>query len=139
MKKLVQILGLASTITLSSGAYSQTEKYVNIEKVERKSRELENAAKNFGVSSVYTNPTSIPFDSLDSKTKNRVWQMLSNQYEIKVEQYENALKDYEACQKENLQKEEALKLLNEELDKLKKENGELKKPVHSEEDKPKKK
>ena len=108
-------LGIAGGLLSAGNSYSQSEKnekYVSIENIEKKSRELENAAKTFEVSTIYTNPTSIPFDSLDAKTKNRSWSILSNQYEIQTEQYENALKDYESLKSEKVKLEEDFKNLD---------------------------
>ncbi|MDP2672296.1 MAG: hypothetical protein Q8O84_00595 [Nanoarchaeota archaeon] len=127
MKNLLYAVGFLGASLAAGDSYSQTkENYVKIEKVEIKSRELENAAKNFTLSNVYTTPTSIPFDSLDEKTKNRVWQMLSNQYEVKTEQLENELKDCEGYKVQNAKLEETVKTLSADNEAIREESKSLK-------------
>ncbi|MBI2003984.1 hypothetical protein HYS72_00790 [Candidatus Pacearchaeota archaeon] len=136
MKNLFYAVGIFGAVLAAENSYSQTkETYVKIETVEKKSRELDNATKNFAVSNVYTTPTSIPFDSLDERTKNRVWQMLSNQYEIEREQYENELKDYEGCKTQKANLEENVKTLSTDLEAVRNENKSLKLQIKGDEKK----
>lgn len=110
MKNLVYALGIASSALVAGNSYSQN--YVKTENVEKNYRELDKPAKELPSILAYTNPTSIHFDSLDETTKKRVWSILSNHYELQLEQYENKLKDYENCQKDNSKlKEEKTKLI----------------------------
>ena len=94
MKNLLCVLGIAGATLIAGNAYSQN--YVNVEEVKKEYRALDKPAKELSSISVYTNPTSIKFDSLDEITKKRAWSILANHYEMQVEQYENKLKDYEA-------------------------------------------
>ena len=94
MKNLLWTLGIAGSALIAGNSYSQN--YVKEEKVEKNYRALDKSAKELHSISVYTNPTSIQFDSLDEVTKKRAWSILANHYEMQVEQYENKLKDYEA-------------------------------------------
>ncbi|MDP3758529.1 MAG: hypothetical protein Q8Q86_02320 [Candidatus Daviesbacteria bacterium] len=136
MKNLLYAVGFLGASLVAENSYSQTkENYVKIEKVEIKSRELENAAKNFTLSNVYTTPTSIPFDSLDEKTKNRVWQMLSNQYEVKTEQLENELKDCEGYKVQNAKLEETVKNLSADNEAIREESKSLKAQMKEDEKK----
>ena len=101
MKNLVYALGILGATLAAENSYSQN--YVKEEKVEKNYRALEKPAKDLPSISVYTTPTSIQFDSLDEITKKRAWNILSNHYEMQVEQYENKLKDYEATKTKNLE------------------------------------
>ena len=96
MKNLLYALGIAGGMFFTGNSYSQeTSGYVKEEIIEKNFRKLEEGAKNLALTLVYTNPTSIKFDSLDQKTKNRLWNILANQYEFEKEQDENKLKEFE--------------------------------------------
>ncbi|KHO55553.1 MAG: hypothetical protein QT10_C0001G0157 [archaeon GW2011_AR19] len=96
MKNLLYALGIAGLGLVPINSYSQeTSGYVKEEIIEKNFRKLDEGAKNLALTLVYTNPTSIKFDSLDQKTKNRLWNILANQYEFEKEQDENKLKEFE--------------------------------------------
>ena len=71
MKNLLYALGIAGLGLVPINSYSQeTSGYVKEEIIEKNFRKLDEGAKNLALTLVYTNPTSIKFDSLDQKTKN---------------------------------------------------------------------
>ena len=128
MKNLLYALGIAGTALVAENSYSQN--YVNLEEVKKEYRALDNPAKELPSILVYTNPTSVQFDSLDEVTKKRAWNILANHYEMQVEQYENKLKDYEAVKGKLITSENQVKTLISEKTKLQTEiqdcNGILK-------------
>ena len=103
LRNIIYATGIAGAMLFAGNSYSQgiSEENVKVEEVKKEFRKLDNEAKNLTSTLIYTNPTSIKFDSLDQKTKNRLWSILSNHYELEVEQFENKLKDYEATQDKN--------------------------------------
>ena len=103
LRNIIYATRIAGAMLFAGNSYSQgiSEENVKVEEVKKEFRKLDNEAKNLTSTLIYTNPTSIKFDSLDQKTKNRLWSILSNHYELEVEQFENKLKDYEATQDKN--------------------------------------
>ena len=96
MKNLIYSLGIAGMLFEGDSYSQETSGFVKIENIKKEFRQLDTVAKNLASTIIYTNPTIIDFNSLDSKTKIRAWNILSNHYELEVEQFENKLKEYEA-------------------------------------------
>ena len=109
MKNLLYALGILGASLVAGNSYSQETSvgFVKIENVKKEFRQLDTAAKNLASTIIYTNPTAIDFNSLDSKTKSRAWNILSNHYELELEQQENKLKDYESCKTKNAELQKA--------------------------------
>ncbi len=116
MKNILSLLGIAGSVLVAGNSYSQ--EYINVEEVKKEYRALDNPAKELPSISVYTNPTSIQFDSLDEVTKKRAWSILANHYEMQVEQYENKLKDYESVKAKLSASENQVKTLTSDKSKL---------------------
>lgn len=113
LKNILYATGIAGAMLFAGNSYSQnaSEEYIKIENIEKKSRKLEEQAKNLSSTLIYTNPTAISFDSLDQKTKNRLWSILSNHYELETEQYENKLKELEATKEKNVEFQKTIEAL----------------------------
>lgn len=112
LKNILYATGIAGAMLFAGNSYSQdSEEYIKIENIEKKSRKLEEEAKNLSSTLIYTNPTAIAFDSLDQKTKNRLWSILSNHYELETEQYENKLKELEATKEKNAEFQKTIEKL----------------------------
>ncbi len=112
LKNILYATGIAGAMLFAGNSYSQdSEEYIKIENIEKKSRKLEEEAKNLSSTLIYTNPTAIAFDSIDQKTKNRLWSILSNHYELETEQYENKLKELESTKEKNAEFQKTIEKL----------------------------